>query len=548
MNADSSNNTEFLLPWLRRICVALVLLSVAWRAYHYDAPVVDGFWDKQIAVANKSRVMAGPPFQWLEGGFDFLSYEGESRPLAEEVPLYHVLTAVGYRWFGDRQDWFARGLSSLGSVVALVAFFALVRREMGRNFAWLATVALGWSPMFLFYGRSVLPDVWMMACALAAAAAYRRYFDDSCARWLWLATGLGLLSASFKYYGLIVLLPMAEMIVRFDGWRGLFRPRFWLPAVGMTLPIVVWLALAFIDRDNPARGGLYFIFQEPSLLVRRIFWSRLFERFLWKSCGPVNTVLILVGVMSAVARRAVPRAALAWGITGLAYYIALGPKSWNHEYYELMLLPGAALWAAVGWRFVWSEGLAWSWTSTLAERWPRALRPRAWHGAVALVVLAAVQSPLVSDKRWEQEAGFVIVGGKLEQLCSPQGRVLAGPTTPQPIVHYAHRQGWTWHESFGADWQWELDHYRQRGAEVMAIYFDHKHTAAQRAEYAPLIANLPLIEHAQGPWGKGGRPCEYYILSLRNAPGELESPSADSTTRAAQSGLGATAAELGRLR
>ncbi len=101
--------------------VGIILCSALLRLYRIDAPLIDGFWDKQIAVANLSRNMAGPPFHLLNASFDFcISPDGRRYLVTEEFPLYHGLVALGYRIFGE-QDWFGRAVSAAGSLLAIAA-------------------------------------------------------------------------------------------------------------------------------------------------------------------------------------------------------------------------------------------------------------------------------------------------------------------------------------------------------------------------------------------------------------------------------------------
>jgi hypothetical protein len=145
----------------------LLLASAAVRLYRIDAPVVDCFWDKQVAVANLARSMAGPPFHLLNPSLDFcISMDGQRVPGTEEIPVYHGLVAAGYRLFGE-QDWLGRAVSAVGSLMAILAFVGLMRREYDYRFAILAGFFLAVSPLMLFYGRAVVPDTCMLGGMLA---------------------------------------------------------------------------------------------------------------------------------------------------------------------------------------------------------------------------------------------------------------------------------------------------------------------------------------------------------------------------------------------
>ena len=126
-----------------------------------------------------------------------------------------------------------------------------------------------------------------------------------------------------------------------------------------------------------------------------------------------------------------------------------------------------------------------------------------------------MHSPWISDGRFQQDTGYLIAAESVQRHCSAARRIAVGPMTPQPIIHYAHREGWTWHE-FPRDWRSLFARYREFGADCVVLYFDRKTPAAERDRYAPMIRSMPVLEHRAGPWALRGTPCEYYILDLRD--------------------------------
>jgi hypothetical protein len=128
---------------------------------------------------------------------------------------------------------------------------------------------------------------------------------------------------------------------------------------------------------------------------------------------------------------------------------------------------------------------------------------------------------LISGGRFQQDIGFMIAAHSAEKHCSATGRIVAGPFTPQPIVHYARREGWTWQE-YPSDMQNLLDGCKKHGAECVVLYFDRKTPPEERRRYNDLIKTLPILEHRAGPWGLGETPCEIYVLQLRGVDFKAE--------------------------
>jgi hypothetical protein len=489
----------------RAVLAGILLLAVGTRLYHIDAPLLDQLYTKQIFSANKARNIAGPPLDLLCHDLDFLDDSGNRTQLVEEVPAYIGIVGTAYRLLGEH-EWLGRAWNILACLLALVAFKDLVEREFNRSVAVVATLIFAMSPLFIFYGRAVMPDPSMLAAMLVAACCYRRFLDGG-GRGFWIGALLaGALAGLFKYYGLIVLLPLAEMAWRHGGRRACFRWPFVAMAVAMVLPVAVWMAAIFVHMPNPARGSTYFIFQYPELLAQGTLYKRLFERFFWKDVGPVASALVAIGVWAALTRRARVRPILGWTIMGLVFYFLLGPKLDRHDYYELMMLPAAALWAALGWHVLWGAA-----RDDTGPVWRRA-----WAGATVLALLIVVQCPLVMGSKFRLEAGEMTVAQHLRERCPPSARVVVwAPQWQHPILHYCGREGWmVRNETLDPDWRAMLAQYRFLGAQYVAVFFCPLDAPETRASYSPLTTALPVVEHQAGIISRKGNTSEFYILAL----------------------------------
>ena len=175
----------------------------------------------------------------------------------------------------------------------------------------------------------------------------------------------------------------------------------------------------------------------------------------------------------------------------------------DHDYYALPILPVLAAWGALGWRL--------------------AVRRASWLGVAVLGLAALVHSPWVMISKYDQEVGHMVLAERLKALCTPGGRIVVlGQRIGWPQVHYSGHQGWVeQYATLPAGWQESFRKYREFGAEYAAVYFDPTATPAQRASFAPLLGTLPVVERRSGPWFRGGRPAEYYILSLRDSPADV---------------------------
>jgi 4-amino-4-deoxy-L-arabinose transferase-like glycosyltransferase len=494
--------------------LAILALGLIVRLPQLHAPIADHLQAKQAYSSNKARNIARTPFNPMRLSLDLLDDQGRPMELAEEVPLYIGMLGAAFRLFGESEAW-GRLLSILASLVAIAAFYDWATREYGVRVARAATLLFSVMPLFVFYGRAVMPDAWMLAMMLACAAAYRRFLDSGKTRWLILAALCGAFAPLFKYWALMILIVLADMARRAGGFRAWTRPPFLLLSAALVLPTALWTLLFFAGAPNPVHTGWvsgqpaspYFVFQNPGVLRDRTFYGALFSRFLARDCGPIAAALLAVGILAWTRRRFrdrfAPNSLLAWTAMGLLFYVALAPKLIDHDYYELMMLPAAAVWAALGWFVLVGDG-----ASLLRRRLATA----------TLVLAVGTGLPWAVGAMFRVDEGKVALGQSLKRH-SPSGtRVVAlSPAIAMIVpIHYSQRAGWTIPANeLPGDWPARLARWYQLGARVVGLYFDAKTEPAQRASFQPLIDALPILEHRTGGHNRRSNNYEFEYIVLR---------------------------------
>jgi hypothetical protein len=489
------------------LLAALLAVAALERLYHFRGPLLDRLYVKQVYVAHLARNIARPTWNPMRCRFDFLDTSGNQMELYEEVPLYAALVGASYRLFGE-QEWLGRFVNLVATLVAIVGLYDLVRREYDSTTGLAAAFLLAMSPLSIFYGRAVLPDPCMMASMVLCAASFRRYLDQGEPfRWLIVSALFGLLAGAFKYYGLFIIGPLADMAYRRAGWRYWFRTRFLLLVTAIVLPVALWMLAVFAQGPNPTSRTKYFVWQEPGALWNLHLYDRLTYGLFVKDCGPVAAALIALGVLAAILGKERSRPLWGWSMTGLFFWLLFAPKMLEHDYYELVFLPVLAAWGALGLRAIMRMTNAWH-------------RARVWVPILVLFAAAIVHSPLVVSAKYDLEIGHLVVAKRLKEVCPDGSRVIVmGQGFGWPQIHYSGRQGWVeqW-ARLPASWPATIAKYRGLGAEYVVVYFDPTVPPAARASYTPLLKSATIIEHRAGPWFTRGRPCEYYLLSLRDAP------------------------------
>ncbi|HEX5690099.1 MAG TPA: glycosyltransferase family 39 protein, partial [Roseiflexaceae bacterium] len=153
--------------------LALALLALASRCYLLTAPLLDYHSWRQADTAAIARNYTTNGYQWL---FPQVDWGGQTPGYVEsEFPLYSFTLALLYGVFGA-QAWVGRLLTALAGAVAVGALYELVRSAGGnRRAALYAGLALALMPFPLYFGRTVMPDTWMLATAILALWSFQRW-------------------------------------------------------------------------------------------------------------------------------------------------------------------------------------------------------------------------------------------------------------------------------------------------------------------------------------------------------------------------------------
>jgi hypothetical protein len=501
--------------WQRLALSAVLIVSTVCRSVHLDVPLLNGMALKQVFIAHKARSIAGPPFSLLNNSFDFLQEDGRRLTLTEEFPLYTGLLAVAYRTFGEL-EWMGRLFSSVATLIACVALHDLVRREFGRGVALWATTFFAFSPLLLFYGQAVQPDACMLACMLLACCAWSRFLERGGCGWWLAAAAAAMLAGLFKYFGLVVLLPLAGMTFRAHVRRIRCWTYFLALAIAATSPLAAWTAGIFLVQPNPARHGSYFLFQMPELLIRETLYLRFVDRFLYKDFGPIGAAFLAVGVMAAALGRNNVRARpiLGWTGAGLGFYFLFAPQLRFHDYYELMMLPAASVWAALGFNML-LRMLAGQAESGLCWR-------RTWLAGTAWTLTILVQSPPVMRGKFNWDRGYLQAAQRIQELTTARERVVViGGYGAAEVLHYAHREGWALAAADlpDGDQQERILSFQELGARLVVVQLNPELSPKDRRRCLEIIGSFRAAEHYSGPWLSDGRDSEFFIASL-NDPAE----------------------------
>jgi hypothetical protein len=247
---------------------------------------------------------------------------------------------------GLNQVVFARALTILFAMLAIVCAGLIATPLPGVHTPTLATFVFATSPIFWFFGASPQPDVPALAMLMLSLALLRRSLGKELnATWLLLSAAAASLGVLFKLPVILLGAAGVAMLLTQQGFKALRLARVWLAAVVALLPPVLWYRYA---RQLQEQYGLqtFFLGDSPRMMLTEVLQPSLYESvFLqkWFDCYafPVFSAIAVLGLI--VDWRSCEVWLKTLAAASVAYVLLAGDHATVHFYYGLPLIPFIAL-------------------------------------------------------------------------------------------------------------------------------------------------------------------------------------------------------------
>jgi 4-amino-4-deoxy-L-arabinose transferase-like glycosyltransferase len=428
--------------WLAALAAGLLL-----RAYHSTAPLLGTNAWRQSDNAMVAR-------NYARHGYDFLSPRvdwGGGGVVQMEFPLCQYAVALLYGAFGER-DWYGRWLSILASLGAVAALYALARRVADLSTARWAAFFLATLPLNAFYGRAFMVEAPMLCCMTAGLLAFDVWACGGGRLAYAAAAVLVALAGLLKPTALCVGAPMLWIAWRTWGARAFLRPSLWGLAGLILAPVAAWYAHA---ASLYAESGLTLMgdwrygtdkWGNWSLAASAEFWNRvLMRRLVEKHLTWAGLAALAAGLALASRSRRRTGVIGAWLAGGLACTALAARGAYVHEHYQLLLVPPAAFFMALGC----------AWAAQRRERWAR---PALAVWLAAYLAMAGWRYAQLSAREDPEDSTPWRVAAAVRRVTAPDDLVAFVNNNDITDLYLADRRGWGVH----------IDVMRERGEAWLA--------------------------------------------------------------------------------
>lgn len=406
----------------------ILILGIAIRLYKLDLPLLEFYPTRQVQTAEITRNL-------YREGFDIFSpsvrfYGPGPGFLMFEFPAYNLAVAGLYAILGFESEILGRAFSIFGWIFSFFFLWQLSNKYIGRIGTTTALFFYTFSPLSVMISRSFQPDQWMLTLTLGAI-----YFII---KWSEKIGKIHLYLSSILFLLLAILVKIPAIIFTF-GTIAFFllkvRTRNFLKIIYLILallPALVWYAFILISRENIAFGENYnrSFFFSSKLIINLNYYSTIFGHLLNFVLLPVGILLFAIGISIKLVKN---QFFLYWWLVSVGiYFLIFNVHNTVHEYYNLPILPIAAIFIGLGFE------------KFLAQLKNIAI-PRGMFMAGIFVLIFLMFLPPIIARAWKLIDRYTFVletAEEIKRLTSSNdlivGSMDAGPT----LVYYADRTGW----------------------------------------------------------------------------------------------------------
>ncbi len=356
-----------------RLAILMSILAVAVRLIGINQPYIDDWSWRQGDVAAIAR-------NYFQGGFHFtrpqIDWAGDQPGyVGTEFPVLPFLAAICYKIVGVH-EWVGRVQAVILFALSLPFFFLLVRNVFGETAASWALFFYSFAPLGIMAGRCFMPDIPSLALSIIGLYFFQRWIEESARESPARSTSFFVaaiaisLSILIKLPSILIGAPLACLAFqRFSipplrlgaAFRNL---SLWSFGALALLPSALWyghayqIALQFYPHHFFGAGGVQ--------IMSAAWYLKIVKEIVTSTLTPFVFVLGSVGVLvpkTCPERRSngsIPRPRDAtrmfhWWLAAMILFIVIVGYGNRHQWYQLPLIPIAAVFAGVTCVFVGSK-------------------------------------------------------------------------------------------------------------------------------------------------------------------------------------------------
>ncbi|MBI3379822.1 glycosyltransferase family 39 protein [Candidatus Gottesmanbacteria bacterium] len=338
---------------IRYLFISLVIMSLPFRLYHLNYPLLDATNFRQTQTATIALNFYKYGINLFGSQLDIFGI-GKEKYLTLEFPLYEAVVASLYK-IGFSEVW-GRVVSIIAGFVGAYFLFKLTLLILDTwKVAYFSAFFFLFAPLNMFYERTFMIEPTLIACLLAGLYYFCLWNEKQ--NKIHLVFSIIFLTFGFiqkALYGPFWLLPILAYFIRKKTSRFHKFFKFILFAAIPLIILIVWQEYAnYINTQN---GHEYF----TSGNIKQLIWNfgLLEDRFSFSMWQPrlqqlvdgiflkPGLIIFLLGLVSGLYLKNT-RFFYAWIASQILYFLIVF-RIQSHNYYQMIMIPAASVFMSIG--------------------------------------------------------------------------------------------------------------------------------------------------------------------------------------------------------
>jgi uncharacterized membrane protein len=152
------------------------LLGALVRAINLNQPLLEGASTRQVQTAMIARNFYNRGFRLFYPQVD--NFGNNPGYLMQEFYIIPFIAAIFYKLLGGVNEWVLRLLSLLAFIIATIMIYKLTTYYFNKKMGIISTLCFTISPLSIYLGRAVHPEMLMIFFNMATIYAFSRWIYE----------------------------------------------------------------------------------------------------------------------------------------------------------------------------------------------------------------------------------------------------------------------------------------------------------------------------------------------------------------------------------
>lgn len=416
------------------VLLLVLILGFVVRLYKINRPIADWHSWRQADTAAVARNFIKEGYNPFIPRYDDMSSQANGldnpkRYRFVEFPIYNSLIAAVWSLTGIHEIY-ARMITVLITTGSTLLLYFLVKSFSGVTLASLSALFFAIIPYNIFYSSTILPGPLMVFGILAFYFSFSRWLETNWRlAWGILVVFFANLAILTWPIALFFVLPIVYLAYNRYGWSIFKKGHLWLFAVLSIAPFIVWrLWMTQFPEGVP---NWQFLINADNIRFKGAFFRWLIVERMGKLILTVGGfTLFILGLLIKPATKE-KLFYFAWLLSVAVYFTVFASGNVRHDYYQVPLIPIAAVFMAKGTIFLFN---------LKSNIFNKALGPIL--AAALILMIFAFGSFEVRGYYWINRPQIITAGRAVDRLLPKDATVIAPYNGDAAFLYQTNRYGY----------------------------------------------------------------------------------------------------------